>query len=225
MKTIYHPLSSNYNKAFTLLELVFVIVVLGIIAALALPRLDRDIRQEAGDNILSAIRYTKLLALTDDKTNPRQTDWQKSLWAIRFAVSTTDTSATYYTIATDTNRNGSIQKSESAIDPYTGQYLFNSSGSFASRATDESPNIFIGHHFGIKNILFSGGCTNSNKHIAFDHFGRPHTGIGSASNDFSTYIKQDCLLTFKFTDTSIQDLQIKIEKQTGHAYIVGQPDS
>ena len=208
-----------------MLELVFVIVILGILAALALPRLDRDIRQEAADNILSAIRYTRLLALTDDKTDPEDNNWQAELWAIRFTLSSTNPDSTYYTIATDKNGNGAIIKAEAAIDPYTGQYLYNTSGSFASRAADESPNIFIGHNYGIDGINFTGGCSNSNKHIAFDHLGRPHTGIASATNTFSTYINQDCTITFSFKSSNINDLSIVIEKQTGRAYIVGQPDS
>jgi len=59
------------KSAFTMIELILVIVVLGILAALAMPRVDRDSRQEAADNILSAIRYTQHLALMDNKTNPR----------------------------------------------------------------------------------------------------------------------------------------------------------
>lgn len=58
------------HPAFTMIELVFVIVVLGILSALAMPRIDRDLRQEAKDNILSSIRYTQHLALIDEKTNP-----------------------------------------------------------------------------------------------------------------------------------------------------------
>lgn len=219
------------QAAFTMLELVFVIVVLGILAAMALPRLDRDIRQEAADNILSSIRYTRLMALTDNKTDPRTNtypngDWQKSLWAMRFTVSTSNPDGTYYTIATDANRNGSIDKNESAIDPANGKYFFNTSGGFANMASDESPNVFIGHKYGINNITFGGGCSSSNKHVAFDYFGRLHNGIGSATNDYATYQTQDCNLTFSSTnDDAFLPFSIIIEKQTGHAYIAGQPDS
>ena len=73
------------TKAFTMIELIFVIVVLGILAALALPRLDRDLRQEAKDNILSAIRYTQHLALNDNKTDPFDSTWQSKLWNISFS--------------------------------------------------------------------------------------------------------------------------------------------
>jgi prepilin-type N-terminal cleavage/methylation domain-containing protein len=218
------------KSAFTLIELVFVIVVLGILAALAIPRYDRDLRQEAADNILSAIRYTKHMALIDNKTDPRTNtypngDWQKALWAIRFTVSTTDPDATYYTIATDENRNGSISKKESAIDPSNGKYFYNSSGSFASKANDESPNIFIGHKYGINSITFTGGCSNANKHVAFDYFGRLHNGIGSATNDYATYQTQDCNITLGFQSSGVDAISIIVEKQTGHAYIDDQPDS
>ena len=219
------------KSAFTLIELILVIVVLGILAALAIPRYDRDIRQEAADNIVSALRYTKHMALIDNKADPRGTpthpnvNWQKSLWALRFTVSTTDTDATYYTVAADDNRNGSISKDEAAIDPSNGKYFYNSSGSFASKASDESPNIFIGHKYGINNISFSGGCSSANKHVAFDYFGRLHNGIGSATNNFATYQNQYCNITLQFQSGGVDNISIIVEKQTGHIYIDGQPNS
>jgi len=209
----------KHNKAFTLLEMVVVIVVIGIIIAMAMPRMERDTRQNAANHLLSAIQYTKHLALLDNKTLTlgNFTRWQKELWAIRFTVGT-DYQNTYYTIGTDDNNNSSISKNEAAIDPANGKYLYNSSGAFASIAVDESPNIFIGHNYGIDNIVFSGGCSNA-QHIAFDHLGRPYNGIGTATNNFATYMQSDCKITFEFVDDTIDDIEIMIEKQTGYAYI------
>ena len=173
------------RPAFTMIELVFVIVVLGILAALALPRLERDLRQEARDNLLSAIRYTQHLALIDDKTNPADPNWQSKLWKITFSTST-DNLANFYTISSDLNGNGAVSKNETAIDPVNGKYMYNAGGDTTIDA-DESPNIFIGKTYGVimNNADFTGGCANA-QHIAFDHLGRPHNGVGGATNDYST---------------------------------------
>ena len=214
--------SKKQRKAFTLIELLLVMIVAGILASLAIPRLERDRSQEASDNVLSAIRYTRLKAVTDDKTDPRYGNWQRSFWMIRFTVSN-DPEGIYYIIASDANRSGSITKNEAAVDPGNGKYFFNSSGSFTARAADESPNAFIGHKYGITNIGFSGGCNGNYHHIAFDRLGRPYVGITSASNKYSKYMKQDCNITFSLDNG--KSFSIIVEKQTGHSYIDGQPDS
>ena len=213
---------TDRRHAFTMVELVLAIVVLGILAALAIPRLERDLRQEAADNILSAIRYTQHLALTDDKTDPFDSAWQKKLWKIQFTVST-DPDGTFYTISSDSNKNGSVSKEESAIDPANGKYFYNTGGWSSGIATDESPNLFIGHRYGIDALSTSGGCANIH-HIAFDHLGRPHVGVGSAANDYRTYMNADCNLTFGFAGGE-ENVTITITKETGYAYIVDQPDS
>ena len=212
---------NRQTKAFTMLELVFVIVVLGILAALALPRMDRDLRQEAADNILSAIRYTQHLALNDDKTNPFDANWQKELWQIRFTVSS-DNMATFYTISSDQDQDGNVDKSETAVDPINGKYMYNTSGATVNMDSDESPNIFIGKKYGINSLTVGGGC--GAQHLAFDHLGRLHNGIGSATNTYDKYVNSDCTMTFDFVD-SITPLVITISQETGYAYIVGQEDS
>jgi len=206
--------------AFTMIELIFVIIVIGILTSLALPRFEKNSRQEAADNILSAIRYTQQLALLDNKTSTNS-NWQKTLWAIRF----NGTTNAYYTIATDDSKNGAITKNESAIDPANGKYLFNTSGVFANISADESPNVFIGYKYGIDSMSFSGGCSNAQKHIAFDHLGRPFNGIGSATWKYTKIMHVDCTISFGFANSDISDLNITIEKQTGYAHIVGQPNS
>ena len=225
MKTFINIQKHNSLKpAFTIIELVFVIVILGILAVLALPRLKRDIRQEAADNIISALRYTKHLALVDDKTDPRDPNWQQELWSIQFYGGNN----AYYRIGTDTDHSGGISKTESAVDPSNGKFFFNSNGVFSSKAPDESPHVFLGHKYKINSISPSSGC---NKMISFDYIGRPHTGLKStpsgsvAGNDYATYMKNDCNLTFTFQSGNIPPLIITIEKQTGHIYVQGQPNS
>jgi len=216
--------------AFTMLELVMVIVVLGILAALAIPRLDRDLRQEAADNILSAIRYTQHLALIDDKTDPFDPAWQKKMWRIRFQRSSIDNKAISYAIFTDLDANGSPRMTECAIDPSNGKYFYNQNAS-TTIDSSESPNVFIGKLYGIRlenggthGISFAGGCS-AYTHIAFDHFGRPHSGIDSATNKYEKYMKTDCSITFHFINTSINPVKIIILKETGYTYIDGQPNS
>ena len=218
---------NKQTKAFTMLELVFVIVVLGILAALALPRMDRDLRQEAADNVLSAIRYTQHLALNDDKTDPFDSTWQKKLWRIRFQRSSIDNKAISYIIFSDQDKNSNPKMSECAIDPANGKYFYNQNAD-ANIDSNESSNVFIGKKYGIKKgntgIAFSGGCA-SHTHIAFDHIGRPHKGIDLSTNKYEGYMNTDCNITFGFEDSSIDPVIITIKKETGYAYIDGQDDS
>ena len=213
------------KPAFTMIELVFVIVVLGILAALALPRMERDLRQEAADNILSAIRYTQHLALNDNKHSLTRPDWQKSLWQIRFSVANG-----VYSIWSDLDMEGNIDilnPKEPAVDPLTGKNLHSAD---ANQGPTESPDIFIGNKYGITNVAFT-GCTNPPNttqsvalSIAFDNFGRPFRGVGAATNNYDRYVVTNCTLTFTSTNFNTP-LVIQVNRETGYAFIVGQIDS
>jgi len=157
------------RDGFSMLELVFVIVVLGILASMAIPRIDRDRQIEAVDNLLSVIRYTQHLALMDDKTSPSENDWQKKFWQIQFV--NTDNVNSFYIIGSDENKNGSLSKDECAVDPSNSKYFYHHNNN--PTAVDESENVLLGHKYGINKIEFGGGCVNV-KHIAFDRLGRPH---------------------------------------------------
>jgi len=178
------------KPAFTMIELVMVIVVLGILAALAMPRLDRDLKQEATDNILSAIRYTQHLALIDDKTSPGN-DWQANLWNISFA---SDSSS--YTISS---------AGTPALDPINGQAM-----------DGTSPNTLIGKKYSVNTIVFTGGCANDI--IAFDNLGRPFKSI-SGTNDYAEYMTTPCNIAVTFSQSGITTLNITIAAETGHVSV------
>jgi len=233
MKKInYRQKKNNISEknAFTLIELVMVITVLGILAALAIPRMDRDLKQEAADNILSAIRHTQHMALTDNRHKFNRTDWQKALWQIRFTKNTAGDIWSYTIGSNNDYASGgiNIDKNESVIDPMNGKFIFNQSPS--SPQDDESPNIFLTKKYGITTITFNSGChgtlNSSATHIAFDNLGRPHRGVTSgATNDYDTYINNgNCQITFA-SPAFDSNLTIELKQETGHAFIVGQPNS
>jgi prepilin-type N-terminal cleavage/methylation domain-containing protein len=232
-------LKRNKKLAFTMLELVMVIVVLGILASLALPRLDTKKRQEAADNILSSIRFTQSLALMDNKndrteaglaSNAVKRNWQKALWHIRFGSYDGGTKW-FYTVSSSMDGDINVDKDETAIDPSNGKFMYNLAGDGVI-GDDESPNIFISEKYGIDNVDFS-NCTggigslnssNTATHVAFDYMGRPHKGIYGATYDYATVMHDDCIIRFTFLDGS-EPLEIQINSETGYSFVVGQEDS
>ncbi|CAA6820220.1 MAG: Unknown protein [uncultured Sulfurovum sp.] len=221
------------RKAFTMIELVFAIVVIGILASLAMPRIERDLVNEASTNILSDIRYTQHLALMDNKhmiienTFNRAHNWQRRFWRIVFSRCT---AGEYYMIGSDNDASGSnnayFAQNESAIDPTNGNAMFGDASSCnANGGAGISDRMFITHKYGVDTVTSGGGCTgNGGTHIGFDYLGRPHYGFGSSRQPNSaSYMAQDC--HFKFTMKDGSDFNITITAETGHAFIVGQPDS
>jgi len=70
------------KKAFTMIELVFVIVVIGILAAVIIPRIKTNQTLEAAIKLLSDIRYTQHLSMINDKFDTSNTNWFKNRWKI-----------------------------------------------------------------------------------------------------------------------------------------------
>ena len=216
-------MKNTHKLAFTMLELVFVIVVMGLMTSLAIPRLERDHLQDAAVQILQDIRYTQHLALMDDKTNPTQANWQRSFWMIRFAKYG---DKWIYQIGSNMDLGANIDQNESAIDPTTRKLFYSNDANIDS---GESPRIFISDKFGVTNVDFT-TCSpitgrngiNGSQHIGFDYLGRPHKGIFGATNDYGSIMQEDC--TIKFTMSDNQEFNITIERETGHAFIGGQPD-
>lgn len=213
------------SPAFTMIELVMVIVVLGILASMALPRLERDVTQEAADDILSHIRYTQHLALIDDKHLFNIPEWQRRYWKIMFATcKDSGTDRYFFRIGSDEDMDSTttFEKGEAAIDPINGKPYYMANNANCDNQT-VSNNIFIGKKYNINTIVGTGGCNNI-KHIGFDHLGRPHTGFsGSNKPDYASYMANRCVLTFTFS--SGDAFVINIEPETGYAFIDTQDGS
>ncbi|MDD5053660.1 MAG: type II secretion system protein [Sulfuricurvum sp.] len=98
--------------AFTMMELIFVIIVIGLLAALAMPSFNRDTVGEAAEQLANHIRYAQHLAIVDDVYDDANVNWFANRWKLV-------TAGTSYSVYTDQNNNGAVDAGEAAKDPLT----------------------------------------------------------------------------------------------------------
>lgn len=84
------------KKAFTMIELVFVIVIIGILAAVIIPNTRTNPAAEAATQLQSHIRYTQHLAMINDKFDSTDSTWMRNRWQIVF-------NGNQYSIVSDDN--------------------------------------------------------------------------------------------------------------------------
>jgi len=218
------------RDGFTLIEFIVVIIVLGILATYTTQMLNRDIRSEAINHILSIMRYTQNLALHDKKHNRTNAYWQRSFW--RFEIkSCGNTNQIYYSIGTDETYTGGLKMRETALDPSNGKYTYwtwfkpcpkNSTEAYKSKV---SPNIFLTQRYGISSVA-SDNCKIWRKPgIGFDNYGRPIESYQTTyTPNYFGHLNSDCTFTFTFQDSSIQPFQIVVTKESGYIYLKENPN-
>lgn len=198
--------------AFTMLELIFVIIVIGILAVLAMPSFNRNPLAEATEQIANHIRYAQHLAMVDDKFDTTDPTWWRERWQIRFYEYGTPDNY-YYAVYSDRdqNRRGDTAagKDEVAEDPNSGKLLIGDNAFMNLTST-----------FGITNVsssCYSDDATlmTANKgSLAFDTYGRPYTGSANATSPFAFLLKQPCTITL--TGPGGETSQITIQPETGY---------
>ena len=216
------------KKAFTMIELVFVLVGIGILAATIIPRMQTNPLQEAAIQLLSHIRYTQHLAMIDDKYDRSDADWYKERWQIFFAKTAGSDNKWAYTIFSDFlgASTGNPDPTEMATNPLnlskklTGGY---SAGTIAYDDSDATNKLNLGHSYGVSEVTFSDTCEANSKRIAFDHIGRPvydsqHLLDGLYTNGAtSRLLADDCDIKLS---NGTQSIVIRIRPETGYTCIL-----
>lgn len=211
------------KKSFTLLELVFVIVVIGILSAVIIPRTSTNRLREAAIQIVSHIRYTQHLAMIDDNYNINDSKWYKKRWQIIFGTSASTENKVAYTIFADsatstTATNPNIR--EMAIDPMNkNKYLSGGySGSLDTSEVNATKKMNLGISYDVSSVVFGGGCASSTVRITFDHLGRP---IKDPLTTYTKAYKDNKLIetacTITLNSDSEASIVISIEPETGYA--------
>jgi prepilin-type N-terminal cleavage/methylation domain-containing protein len=221
-------------NAFTLIELVFVIVVVGILAAAIIPRIQTNPVKEAAIQLLSHIRYTQHLAMVDDKYNSNDPAWFKKRWQIAFISSKKAAYGPSYTIYADTSNNstGDANEVEIALNPLNKNQRL-TGGHSGDKDLDVYSDSFVGMKklnlklsYGIKSLTLSKSCkVYGSKRIYFDYLGRPIKGkLGKSNNGGNTkayerknLIQENCSIKLSNANTEVI---INITPETGYSCIM-----
>lgn len=199
------------KSAFTMLELVFVIVVIGIISALALPRFDRDNLAEGTDQVISHIRYAQHLAMQDDKFDPNNGNWYRNSWYIRFEQDPT-TNLWVYSVGSANQPNTYATSSLDSTKLLTGLST--------TAEENRTKELEIEDNFGLT-ITGTNNCpsaTVTQIFIYFDYLGRPMGDMSGATAPYSAanlFQNPPCQITFS---AGGQSARVTIEPETGYAY-------
>ena len=220
------------KRAFTMIELIFVIVVVGILAAIMIPKLNRNASREAANQILTHIRYTQHLAMQDDKYSITEKGWAKQRWTIAFAKDKVDGCSVdknneqtwKYSVYYDKSMTGNPNsQDEFASDIYkTGKLLTAGwSGMSDSDCKKINKELNIEKRFGVISVDFKDGCSGMQT-INFDEMGRPMKVVSVTKNrgakrPYDRLLKKDCKITI--TDKRGNQTTITIEKESGFASI------
>jgi len=108
-----------------LLELIIVIVVAGILAAVMIPRLERDNLREAANQVVRHIQYTQHLAMMNDVYDAGNPNWYQNRWSINLC-------STDYAVERS-------NASETAIDQLTQRDINGTDNDLADKGVSISP--------------------------------------------------------------------------------------
>lgn len=220
-KLVFSKKGTAMNKAFTMLELVFVIVIIAIMSALMIPDMQSNKLREAAIQLVSHIRYTQHLAMIDDKyaDNRASKPWYSKRWQIIFSNSTRNPGVTY-SIFSDYSGTGNPDLIEIAKNPANTQKVL--SGGHPNIHSDKellSEKLNLSKSYGVDGYRLSGGCSGAR--ISFDYLGRPMKGNPMTLNSpyqSGRLIVQRCII--KLSSSYEGDIKIAIEAETGFTCIL-----
>jgi len=221
-----------------MIELVFVIVVIGILAAVIIPNTRTNPLQEAAVQVISHIRYTQHLAMMDDKFDTNNVTWYQKRWQIFFSKTEygSDFLWTYSIFSDGAGGNtGNPDVSELAVNPLNTSKLLTGGYSGTVQYDDaqgrNTRELLIGEKYSIVDVDFTAGCSiaTNKERIFFDSLGRafyggPHLQSHAYKDETSVKLLKNtcqielCLETCA-TASSEKKIIIYIERETGYTHL------
>lgn len=198
------------KNGFSLLEMVFIVVTIAVLASAIIPRIERDSLSEMAEQVVSHIKYAQHLAMTSQVYGDDEEHWFHKRWHIGFV---NGPCGLYYRLGSDWDftSGGIITQVEAARDPLTHDLIYNNNFPCDYRS-GWYDGVLLTSKYGI--VGMSSSCNTQT--IGFDHLGRPYSNIGTVHAE-DGLMHEDCHYTFTHADGS--SVRITVTAETGYVFI------
>jgi len=199
------------KRGFSLLELIFIILVVGIIASQSIQKNNLSKLTLAKNQIILHLKYARYIAMLDNKYDYQDIEWYKKRWSLKFLNCQSSIGGIYYVIYNDLVSNGAIKKEETLKDPLTGNYIYSYQCTKDS-LYDKSKFVLLTEEYEIKSINISCNETSTIGQISFGDDGKVYAKAGKNESDYE--IKEPC--SIKLYDKHNQSEEIIIYPNSGY---------
>ncbi len=201
-----------YKKSFSLLELIFIIVIISIVSIQFLPKNYKSNLSQAANKIIIHLKNTRYQAMLDNKFDDTDNLWFRKRWTLKFLRCSKSIGGLYYVVYSDSNKGGNINKSETLKDALTQKWLYSNYDCDASY--NESKDILLTKEYGVSKVDVSCNSTSTIGQFSFGYDGKMYTKLSTIANEPYKYeLKVPCIITLY--DKSDNNISISIEPNTG----------
>lgn len=205
----------SFKKSFSLIELIFVLVLIGITLSFTIPNRSYSDLDLATQRVITYLKHTRYLAMIDNKYQIDDPMWYKERWTLKFQNCSKSIGGLYFVVFSDENRKGSPNKDECAKDPLNSRWLY--SHWDCNPSQDESKNILLTKKYGVTKVNISCNATSTIGQISFDKTGQAHARLGTKPEDIDKYrLNEKCFI--RLYDKEENFKKIAIEPNTGYIY-------
>ncbi|WP_418179686.1 type II secretion system protein [Aliarcobacter lanthieri] len=199
------------KKSFILIEFVTVIILLGIIYSIFIPKKNISKLDEVSNRILIYLNFTRFKALSDDVYSEEQL-WHKKRWTMKFfRCRESEGGGIYFSIYSENNDTGHPNQKETLKDPLTNKYIYSSN---YCRLNNENSKFVLLKNYDIKDVDISCNNTTSLGQISFGEDGKVYSKLSNLVSGIYEYeIKKPCKI--KFISNSNEFREIIIHQDTG----------
>lgn len=203
------------KNSFSLLEIILLILLISIITTLFIPKQQHSNLDLAADRIVTYLKYTRNLALNDNRFDHTSDNWHRQRWTLKFLNCWQSVGGLYFIVVSDRNKDNygyPFKKVDCAKDPLTNKYLY-SHGKCGDHQ-DNNKYVQLTREYGVTEVKISCNTTDSIGQITFGNDGRVYSKFGKSATEFE--IKEKCFI--ELFENEHNSKIITIEPTTGYIH-------